>query len=106
MSTNKPSGIGADLLQESKDGPAITAILFITSFVSLLMVVRLYARYFFVKSLGLDDWLAMAAMVGHPKKDTEATQILIDDVRRYLFMHLRSWPSFSYIWAQASILLT
>ena len=50
-------------LQESKDRGAIIAILVISSFVLIVVALRSYARYASVRGFGLDDWLALLALV-------------------------------------------
>ena len=64
---NPPDGMPSDLtlafLQESKDRGAIIAILVITSFVIIVVALRSYARYASVRGFGLDDWLALLALV-------------------------------------------
>lgn len=64
---NPPDGMPSDLtlafLQESKDRGAIIAILVITSFVMIVVALRSYARYASVRGFGLDDWLALLALV-------------------------------------------
>jgi hypothetical protein len=64
---NPPSDMPSDLtlafLQESRDRGAIIAILVITSFVMIVVALRSYARYSSVRGFGLDDWLALLALV-------------------------------------------
>jgi hypothetical protein len=58
-----PDGISLSYLAESRDHSAIVGILFMVCFAGLLVLVRLYARLFLVKKLGLDDALAVLTMV-------------------------------------------
>jgi hypothetical protein len=58
-----PAGITQAFLEQNRDQPAVVAILFIGSFVTLILALRCYARVFIVKSFGLDDWLALLTMV-------------------------------------------
>lgn len=58
-----PDGISLSYLAESRDHPAIVGILFMVCFAGLLVLVRLYARLFIVKKLGLDDALAVLTMI-------------------------------------------
>ena len=64
---NPPADMPSDLtlafLQESRDRGAIIAILVITSFVMIVVALRSYARYISVRGFGLDDWLALLALV-------------------------------------------
>lgn len=61
-----PSGITAEYLAQSRDGPAIGAILAIGILTFLLLLLRYYARLFLVRSFGLDDKLALLSMVSSP----------------------------------------
>lgn len=61
--SDMPSDLTLAFLQESRDRGAIIAILFITSFVMVVAALRSYARYFSVRGFGLDDWLALLALV-------------------------------------------
>ena len=56
-------------LQESRDRGAIIAILFITSFVLVVVAVRSYARCVSARGFGLDDWLAVTALVSDVQCD-------------------------------------
>ena len=58
-----PSGVSLQYLAESRDRSAIVGIIFMVCFTGLLMIVRLYARVFIVKKIGLDDALAVLTMV-------------------------------------------
>ncbi|KAE8152162.1 hypothetical protein BDV25DRAFT_151434 [Aspergillus avenaceus] len=58
-----PAGISLDYLAQSRDRPAIVAIVFLVCFTGTLMAVRLYARIWLVKKLGLDDALAILTMM-------------------------------------------
>ncbi|KAJ5612978.1 hypothetical protein N7510_006172 [Penicillium lagena] len=53
-----PDNVSLEYLAQSRDGPAIAGIIFMVCFTGVLMSVRLYARIFLVKKLGLDDALA------------------------------------------------
>lgn len=58
-----PDGISLSYLAQSRDHSAIVGILFMVCLAGLLMLIRLYARLFLVKKLGLDDALAVLTMV-------------------------------------------
>ncbi|KAG0157703.1 hypothetical protein PDIDSM_4888 [Penicillium digitatum] len=58
-----PSGVSLEYLAESRDKSAIVGIIFLICFTGLLMIVRLYARAFIVKKIGLDDALAVLTMM-------------------------------------------
>lgn len=58
-----PDGVSLSYLAQSRDRSAIVGILFMVCFAGLLVLVRLYARLFLVKKLGLDDALAVLTMV-------------------------------------------
>jgi hypothetical protein len=73
-SNNIPADITLDFLQESKDRGAIIAILFITSFVLVVVALRCYARFTSVRGFGLDDWLAVTALVSGVQRDTSKRQ--------------------------------
>ncbi|KAF7595632.1 hypothetical protein BBP40_005380 [Aspergillus hancockii] len=64
-----PSGVSLEFLAESRDRPAIVAILFLVCFTGVIMMVRLYARIWLVKKLGLDDILAILTMVYPPRTE-------------------------------------
>jgi hypothetical protein len=68
-SNNIPHDITLAFLQESKDRGAIIAILFITSFVLLVVAVRSFARCTSARGFGLDDWLAVTALVSGVQDD-------------------------------------
>ncbi|KAE8143922.1 hypothetical protein BDV38DRAFT_4623 [Aspergillus pseudotamarii] len=57
-----PPGMSLEYLAESRDRPAIVAIIFLVCFTGAIMIVRLYARIWLVKKLGLDDALAILTM--------------------------------------------
>ncbi|GES63824.1 hypothetical protein ATEIFO6365_0007051100 [Aspergillus terreus] len=57
-----PESITLSYLAESRDHSAIVGIIFMVCFAGLLMLLRLYARLFLVKKLGLDDALAVLTM--------------------------------------------
>ncbi|KAJ5939769.1 hypothetical protein N7466_002903 [Penicillium verhagenii] len=54
-----PDGISLSYLAESRDHSAIVGILFMVCLTSILMILRLYARLFLVKKVGVDDCLAI-----------------------------------------------
>lgn len=58
-----PSGISAAFLEQSRDRPVVIAILFIGSFITLILALRCFARIAVVKQFGLDDWLALGTLV-------------------------------------------
>lgn len=58
-----PSNVSMEYLAESRDSPAIIGIIFMICFTGVLMILRLYARAFLVKKIGLDDALAIVTMV-------------------------------------------
>jgi hypothetical protein len=58
-----PDGVSLSYLAESRDHSAIVGILFMVCFAGLVVLVRLYARLFLVKKLGLDDALAVLTLV-------------------------------------------
>ncbi|KAJ5199718.1 hypothetical protein N7491_009484 [Penicillium cf. griseofulvum] len=58
-----PSDVTIKYLAETRDKPAIVGIIFMICFTGLLMIVRLYARGFIVKKIGLDDALAVVTLI-------------------------------------------
>jgi hypothetical protein len=62
-SNDMPADLTLAFLQESKDRGAVIAILIITSFVLIVVTLRSYARCSSVRGFGLDDWLALLALV-------------------------------------------
>ncbi|KAJ5121284.1 uncharacterized protein N7515_009245 [Penicillium bovifimosum] len=58
-----PSDVSLDYLAEDRDRPAIIGIIFMICFTGLVMIVRLYARAFIVKRIGLDDALAIVTLL-------------------------------------------
>ena len=58
-----PKDVTLEFLAQSRDKAAIVGIVFMVCFTGLLMIVRLYARLFIVKKLGLDDALAILTLV-------------------------------------------
>lgn len=58
-----PSGVSLEYLAGSRDKSAIAGIIFMVCFTGLLMIVRLFARAFIVKKIGLDDALAVVTLV-------------------------------------------
>lgn len=72
-----PSDVSLEFLAQSRDKPAIVGIIFMVCFTGLLMIVRLYARLFIVKKIGLDDALAILTLVCsstiHPRSANVST---------------------------------
>ncbi|KAJ5587593.1 uncharacterized protein N7459_003358 [Penicillium hispanicum] len=58
-----PDNVSLAYLAQSRDHSAIAGILFMICFTGLLMIVRLYARAFLVKKVGLDDALAILTLI-------------------------------------------
>ncbi|KAA8650247.1 hypothetical protein EYZ11_003838 [Aspergillus tanneri] len=58
-----PAGVSLEYLAESRDPPAKVAIIFLICLAGLVMIVRLYARAFLVKKIGMDDILAVLTML-------------------------------------------
>ena len=58
-----PSDVSLEHLAESRDRPAKVAIIFMVCLAGVLMLVRLYARTWLVKKIGMDDILAVLTMV-------------------------------------------
>lgn len=58
-----PEGITEAFLNESKDQPAIIAIVIVTVLVSGVVLCRLASRVFVVKRVGVDDGLALGSLV-------------------------------------------
>ncbi|CAG8020390.1 unnamed protein product [Penicillium nalgiovense] len=58
-----PNGVSLEYLAESRDSSAIVGIIFMICFTGLLMILRLYARAFIVKKIGLDDALAVLTLM-------------------------------------------
>lgn len=58
-----PDNVSLSYLAESRDHSAIVGILFMVCLTGFLMIIRLYARTFLVKKVGLDDALAILTMV-------------------------------------------
>ena len=58
-----PSDVSLEYLAQSRDHSAIVGILFLVCLTGIVMIVRLYARFFIVKRLGFDDALAILTMV-------------------------------------------
>lgn len=56
-------GITPEFLAESKDQPAIIAIIFVTALTFLIVCGRLLSRIFIVKRFGIDDALALSGLV-------------------------------------------
>ena len=62
-SSNIPSRVTAAFLRETRDEPAIIAILFVGAIVLVFASLRCWARVFIVKDFGVDDWLALISLV-------------------------------------------
>ncbi|KAJ5969690.1 hypothetical protein N7501_005938 [Penicillium viridicatum] len=58
-----PNGVTLEYLAQSRDSSAIVGIIFMICFTGLLMIIRLYARAFIVKKMGLDDALAVVTLM-------------------------------------------
>lgn len=58
-----PENVSLSYLAETRDRSAIVGILFMVCFTGVLMILRLYARLFLVKKVGLDDALAILTLV-------------------------------------------
>ncbi|KAH8433767.1 uncharacterized protein LDX57_011401 [Aspergillus melleus] len=58
-----PSDVSLEHLAESRDRPAKVAIIFMVCLAGVLMLVRLYARTWLVKKIGMDDILAVLTMI-------------------------------------------
>ena len=56
-------GINAEYLNQSRDQPAITAVIFVTTATSILLIARLLSRIFLVRGFGWDDALAFLSWV-------------------------------------------
>lgn len=59
-----PDGVSLEYLAQSRDHSAIVGIIFMVCLTGVLMILRLYARIFLIKKLGIDDGLAILTMVG------------------------------------------
>jgi hypothetical protein len=100
-----PAGVTVAFLQESKDRGAIIAILFITSFVLVVVAVRSYARCVSARGFGLDDWLAVTALVSGVQCDDSRRQhwqvaqatLIPFSVLAVILIHLGSGRHFAYI---------
>ncbi|KAJ5312790.1 hypothetical protein N7508_003620 [Penicillium antarcticum] len=58
-----PSNVSLEYLAQSRDHSAIVGIIFMICFTGILMILRLYARAFIVKKIGLDDALAILTFI-------------------------------------------
>jgi hypothetical protein len=58
-----PDDVSLSYLAQSRDHSAIVGIVFLVCLAGVLIVVRLYARLFMVKKIGIDDALAILTMV-------------------------------------------
>lgn len=105
--SDMPSDLTLEFLQESRDRGAIIAILVITSFVMIVVALRSYARYISVRGFGLDDWLALLALVSWSISVLYCapTPVLITFRRLHSFPLLCSLLYLS-IWDQVATLLT
>lgn len=61
-----PDGITEAFLNESKDRPAIIAIVIVAVLTCSVVLCRLASRAFVVKRIGIDDGLALASLVSCP----------------------------------------
>jgi hypothetical protein len=61
-----PVEITREYLYETRDPPAIAAIIAITAISSLVVLVRLVSRAFYVRRFGLDDALVAFSWVRPP----------------------------------------
>jgi len=82
-----PADVTLAFLQESKDRGAIIAILFITSFVLVVVAVRSYARCVSARGFGLEDWLAVTALAS----------LIAFSILAVILIHLGSGRHFAYI---------
>lgn len=58
-----PDGISLEYLAENRDYGPVVAILFVGILTFMIVSFRIYGRIFLVGKFGLDDWLAVLAMV-------------------------------------------
>lgn len=58
-----PNNVSLEYLAQSRDGSAIVGIIFMVCLTGIIMILRLYARFFLVKRVGFDDGLAILATV-------------------------------------------
>lgn len=58
-----PGDVSLSYLAQSRDHAAIVGILFLVCLTGVVMIIRLYARLFLVKKVGIDDALAILTMV-------------------------------------------
>lgn len=58
-----PAQITADYLMESRDRPAIVALIFLTVLTVIVVGTRCVSRLFILKIFGLDDYLALLSLV-------------------------------------------
>lgn len=103
--SDMPSDLTLEFLQESRDRGAIIAILVITSFVMIVVALRSYARYISVRGFGLDDWLALLALVSLLKCAVSLPSDLTVSCRLHSFRSLCSLL-YSSTWDQVATLLT
>lgn len=60
-----PDGITAEYLAESRDGPSIIGIVFVTALTFVVVCTRLISRSCIVRRVGIDDALATLSLVRH-----------------------------------------
>ncbi|KAK5072263.1 hypothetical protein LTR70_009891 [Exophiala xenobiotica] len=53
-----PDGVTAEYLNESRDQPALTGIIFVTALTSIMLIARCLSRIFLLRRFGWDDGLA------------------------------------------------
>lgn len=58
-----PKDITAAYLNETKDGPAIAGIIFVTVLTSIIVLGRLASRAFLIRRFGIDDGLTLLSWV-------------------------------------------
>lgn len=75
-----PSNVSLTYLAQSQDDPALAGILFMVCFTGVLMILRLFARAFLVKKVGLDDWLAILTLVC-PSINLVSSVLLFHDLK-------------------------
>jgi len=104
-SNDIPADVSLAFLQQSKDRGAIVAILFITSFVLVVVAVRSFARCASARGSGLDDWLAATALVSGVCK-TRPSSVNTDKSHRLHSSHFQYSLSSSSISARVDTSLT
>ncbi|RJE21942.1 hypothetical protein PHISCL_05717 [Aspergillus sclerotialis] len=58
-----PNNVSLEYLAQSRDHSAIVGIIFMVCLTGVVMILRLYARFFLVKKVGFDDGLAVLATI-------------------------------------------